>query len=126
MSTNRILFALFSLFPLFSFSHNESRIGFIENKNQFHENVLFQAEFSQYTVFLEQNRFTFLLQSSEDLLELHDVITAPVEEQMNFFVRGHAYRMNFIGANPNVETEKNLPHNFTLNYFIGNNPQNWA
>lgn len=126
MKSIYLIFAFFAL-PFLCLSHNESsRIGFIENQNQFHENVRFQAHFNQYTVFLEDNRFTFLLESAEDRMLLHDIIKEPAEAQADFFVRGHAYRVNFAGANPMVETEKELPHGFTLNYFLGADPQKWA
>lgn len=107
-------------------AHNESsRIGFIENKNQFHPNVNFQAHFSHYTVFLEDNRFTFLFEHPEDLAARHDVMQLPLEERMQFFVRAHAYRVNFINSNE-VTPVSDLPFSFNLNYFLGNDPNKWA
>src|SRR6056297_3339297 len=124
----RGLFIALFLIPILSMAHNdpESRIGFIENQNQFHENVLFQADFNQYTVFLENNRFTFLMQDAEDMAQVHDMLKEPIEEQLGFHVDGHAYRVNFAGANANPIHESELAHDFNLNYYIGNNPEKWA
>lgn len=126
MNVSRVLLTAFLAIPFVVFAHNESRIGFIENKNQFHENVLFQGYFNQYTVFLEQNRFTFLLENSDDIQARHDIIKGPIEEQLDFFVRAHAYRVNFVGANQHAAIEKDNPQDFTLNYFIGSDESRWA
>lgn len=114
------------MLPFLLFAHEDTRIGFIENQNQFHENVRFQAHFNNYTVFLENNRFTFLLESAEDLHARHDIMKASKEEKEDFFVRAHAYRVNFLGANENVAIERNSPHDFTLNYFLGSDESKWA
>ncbi|MFZ6050490.1 gliding motility-associated C-terminal domain-containing protein [Halocola ammonii] len=125
----RLKFTLLSallFLPILLFAHNDPGIGFIENQNQFHENVRFQAQFNNYTVFLENNRFTFLLESAEDLHARHDIQKASQEEKEKFFVRAHTYRVSFLGANENVATEKESPHDYTLNYFLGSDESKWA
>jgi gliding motility-associated-like protein len=126
MNIQRIFLSILFMLPFLLFAHEDTRIGFIENQNQFHENVRFQAHFNNYTVFLENNRFTFLLESAEDLHARHDIMKASKEEKEDFFVRAHAYRVNFLGANENVAIERNSPHDFTLNYFLGSDESKWA
>lgn len=130
MTMTRYLIACFSvlvaLLISLSVKAHESKKGFIENRNQFHENVVFQADFYPYTVFLEQQRFTFLYEHPEDLEARHDIMQLPEEERMEFYVRAHAYRVNFVGSSPNAMLEGGLPHSFKLNYFLGNEPDKWA
>jgi gliding motility-associated-like protein len=109
-----------------TFAHETSQRGFIENKNQFHQNVRFQAFMNNYTVFLEQQAFTFLIESPEDLQMRHDLLQVPLEDKMDFVVRGHAYKVNFLGSSPMVNPQGQVEHEYKLNYFLGNDPDLWA
>jgi gliding motility-associated-like protein len=120
------IFSFFVLSSSLLSAHDNDHRGFIENKNQFHENVRFQAFMNAYTVFLENNTFTFLLESAEDLQTRHDLIQVPMSEKMDFFVRGHAYKVNFLNSSPMVNPLGQLPKNHTLNYFLGNDEEKWA
>lgn len=126
MAIYRIILAVLILMPICSEAHEESRIGFIENKNQFHPNVAFQARFNHYAVFLEQQRFTFLFEHPEDLAARHDILKASPEEQAAFVMRSHAYRVNFVNSNPGTTLQSDNQHDFLLNYYIGNDTGNWA
>lgn len=123
----KITIALLVLFVCnITSAHENSQRGFIENKNQFHQNVRFQAFMNSYTVFLEQQAFTFLIESSEDLQMRHDLLQTPLQDKMDFVVRGHAYKVNFLGSSPMVNPLGQLEQAYKLNYFFGNNPENWA
>ena len=62
--------ALFAQTPALVKPHNHSSgpLNFIENKNQWHEDVLFKATFEgNNTLFIEEQGYTYLITSGEDL-----------------------------------------------------------
>lgn len=99
--------------------------GFTENHGQWHEQVLFKSSQSASQVFIEKNALLFhawdgvswanWLQAAHDRTSFH----GPPELQH------HAYRMKFLGANPNSFIEKLHPSQHYYNYFIGNDSSKW-
>ncbi|HEY9081887.1 MAG TPA: hypothetical protein VIN73_01025, partial [Vicingaceae bacterium] len=101
-------------------------LTFIENKGQWHKNVLLKSELNSGFVYLEKNRLTF---------DLYDV--AMIEKyahhhnhyQLNEIpnkLNWHAYNVNFKDGNPNptiIKSEKVFAY---FNYFLGNDPKKWA
>lgn len=124
---------------------------FIENKGQWNQQVQFKGELSTGAFYLHNNGFTVDLFKKEDLrnlLDPHMPHSKPDKnsKQIDYskdlsgtvtdrsvsnspttrVVRGHAYRVQFVGANMNAQPvpEKQVAsHN---NYFLGNDPSKWA
>jgi len=137
----KISFFLFCILSVLIFqpgillAHNPSSSGdafrFIENKGQWEDVVLFRAELGNGVIFIEKDGFTFNLLSEETLKERHrhgksggisvGKPNEPAQEQ-----KGHAYKMRFVGANPEVEVSgvNQLPEYF--NYITGDNPEKWS
>ncbi|GEO03157.1 hypothetical protein AAE02nite_08210 [Adhaeribacter aerolatus] len=98
-------------------------IEFIQNKNQWNQAVLFSASLPQGWLFLEHNRLTY------NFLEpayFNTEETNPETAQKAGLYNGHAFRINFVNANPQPQI---MPVNQLpgyRNYFIGQQPGKWA
>ena len=110
-----------------------SNIEFIENKGQWDKRVKFRGDVNAGAFFIHSDGFTVLQHNQEDLETLRETMHghkdgdgSPVSRNRPIKLRSHAYRVNFIGASPDMQVipDKALPtYN---NYFIGNDPSKWA
>lgn len=118
------LFFLFVFFASLSSMMAEELVPgpkmiFEENKNQWPEQVLFEADFAGGKLFLEKNKFTYLLIERIDLHDFqHD--EAPLK------IGYHAFKVNFINSNPDVKATGNSLYPFHRNYYVGNDERRWA
>lgn len=96
---------------------------FLENKGQWHENILYQTGFAGIFngLYLEQNRLTYQLYDQEPLEDLHAYKDAEVRPT----VMGHSYHVNFVNANA-ARTEAVGVRSERYNYFLGNDRAKWA
>ena len=101
MPSNSILkFPLKSIFFLFVFSvislsakeSNTGQLKYVKNNGQWHENVLFKAEFNRGAIFLEDQGFTFLINHKDDLKKRHAFLHAKEIEPSQKNIRAHAYK----------------------------------
>lgn len=92
---------------------------FEENKNQWPEQVLFEADFAGGKLFLEKNKFTYLLIERIDLHSYH-------RSDESFNIRYHSFKVNFLNSNAAAEVSGNIPFGFHRNYYLGNEPGHWA
>ncbi len=102
--------------------------GFVIEKNltQWPANVSYMADIFGGRVFFENNRFTFALHSLADLDKAHEDAHHNNTSMHDAIIRGHAYRMNFSGANPAPLIEGNNVQAAYRNYFRGNDESLWA
>ncbi|RFS24603.1 PKD domain-containing protein [Chitinophaga silvatica] len=127
---------------------NYNPLNFIENKGQWEKEVIYKSELDGASVFLEKNAFTFLLLNRDDLYQLNEFVhghshrgdtifiprggsapaNTPIPPRPTSFpdVRGHAYKVRFLNANPNVAVSPDKQQENLSNYFIGNDPSKWA
>ncbi|MFH1004683.1 MAG: PKD domain-containing protein, partial [Bacteroidota bacterium] len=94
---------------------------FEENKNQWPEQVRFQADIQGGTLFLEQNTFTYLYKENinwhrDHRNESHGPVT----------VKFHSFKVNFRNSNPEVQVSGNKRYSWHRNYYLGNDPKKWA
>lgn len=92
---------------------------FEENKNQWPKQVCYEADFAGGKLFLEKNKFTYLLIERVDLHEFQHT-----EEPLK--ISYHAFCVNFKNSNPDVRVLGNTPYPFHRNYYLGNDPGRWA
>ncbi|MFT4758798.1 MAG: gliding motility-associated-like protein [Paraglaciecola sp.] len=99
---------------------------FIQNKKQWHENVLFKTYFlGSNSFFLEKNGFTYLLTHPEDLQKIHDLHKSWKKSKDGISMRHHAYRVRFLNAkeSPLQGLAKKKGYH---NYFLGNDKSQWS
>ena len=109
------LFLIFTLvFPSFIIAE-----GFIENKGQFLSNVIAKKNVFGGALFIEKAKLTYCFYNEEHLKKFHN----KVSEESNIDL--HAYSVDFINANKNIETQLLDKSFFFENYFLGQ-PNLWA
>lgn len=120
---------IFSLLPYFS----QAQMEFVENKGQWHDNVLFKGDFNAGAFFLENNGFTVVMHDAQDLERLSATVHGHAESgsakpgtSQDTILNSFAYKMKFLGANGKLRPrpDKALPTH--QNYFLGNDPARWA
>ena len=120
-----IAFLLMQVLYLSSFGQT----GFTENKGQFHDNVLYEAEFHQFKIYIDKQGLTVLLHDQESWIkkveEFHQ------HENQRKFGFGHdklgfhAIKIHFEGGDLRSHSGE-YPYDFYSNYFIGNDESRWA
>lgn len=99
-------------------------IRFTENKGQWSSNVLYRAQVDGGAVFIENNSWTYHFYDSKTYRQWHH---AGIREgSKNLSLRHHAYKTQFVNASPQAMWKTYLKSTDYVNYFIGNNPQNWV
>lgn len=99
---------------------------FIQNKKQWHPNVLFKTHFlGSNSLFLEKNGFTYLLTHPEDLQKIHDLHKNWKASKNGISMRHHAYRVRFLNANETPLEGLGVKTAYH-NYFLGNDKSKWS
>ena len=99
---------------------------FIENKNQWPDQVKFKADLKGGYLYLENNGFLFDLY---DVKKVDQYIKSHHDRSINFQrtdIDWHAYKVEFINSNKNVIIKGNSQTDEYYNYFLGNDPEKWA
>ncbi len=132
----RIFLAIFIIQSVISNAHirdtleGASKWRFIENKNQWDNNILFKTQAHGGVLFLEKNLFTVVLEDVEVKNRLLAYKNSPeIRARINLndsIIKYHAYKMQFVNSNSNVliKPENSFPD--YENYFIGNDSKKWA
>ncbi|MEM9819478.1 MAG: gliding motility-associated C-terminal domain-containing protein [Bacteroidota bacterium] len=100
-------------------------LAFVENDGQWNEKVAFKAPLGGLnTLFLEKKGFTYLFHDKEDSEGLHDHMQKN-DRQAPYWVKSHAYRVQFIGANEVLPQGRDKRAEYH-NYILGNDESKWA
>ena len=94
-------------------------IKFIENKGQWEDHILFEADIPSGKLFISKSKITYLFYNSEQLSQAHHL---PKIEKMDC----HATEVLFLQANEDIEIISEESTNEYFNYFIGNDRSRWA
>ena len=121
-----------------------AQMEFVENKGQWDTKVNFRGDFTTGSFFLENKGFTVLLHNPADLQRLGEVmhgetqhsnttaasaVTAaahPPQNTNGVTLHSHAYKVNFLGSNNNIQAEPDKVLPTYNNYFLGNDHSKWA
>jgi len=108
------------IFPFAAFAE-APKIAFEANKNQWPDQVKFQAKIPGGDVFLEKNTFTYNYVENINWHRDHrNESGGPVK------VKYHAFKVNFENSNTNVAVSGNKRYSWHRNYYLGNDPKKWA
>ncbi len=98
-------------------------VAFVENKGQWDDGSKYRVNIPNGLMRLTASGFIYNFRDAKDLEKANEVLEATGE---NIKVKGHTYKVNFIGANKNSRfTGENKKNNYN-NYFIGNDKSKWA
>lgn len=119
---------VFILIRLFSWAHKHEHelppFYFSENKGQFPSQVKFRSPIPGGLLFLENNTFTYHFYDVGMLTSLHNGSwKGNIEKPI---MKLHAYKMEFLNANPTPEVNPQKKQAFFENYFIGDNSEYWT
>ncbi|MEM6770518.1 MAG: hypothetical protein AAF597_08055, partial [Bacteroidota bacterium] len=106
--------------------HTDQPLRFVTNEGQWDDRVLYAADLGGLNqLYLEHDRLTFLFFDAEQTADLHDVMQAYPGRDDIFNLSGHAYRVNFVGANPTDFAEEQTLEKRT-NYLLGADQNQWV
>lgn len=104
----------------------ENHFQFIENNGQWENTFLYRANIPGGELFIEKGGLTYHFwdQAKMDLLTsaMHD---RKGNELIDFQVKHHVIRVNFLGANPNMVCLPENPFSHYYNFYLGNEPDRW-
>lgn len=116
--------SVFSFYPKTELKAQTSA-QYIENKGQWHDNVLFYTPLTTGSLFLEKEGIKYVFYDSASVNEVghhHDL--KEKEDPKTIFA--HAYKVEFLnGKSDNIITPS-LPYAAKHHYYIGNDPSKWA
>ena len=118
----RLLF--FVLFVVTSLTVRAQRpIEFVENKGQWPGDFVYKGQTPNGDIYLQKGGYTINLAASQNHDKVHafkhgEISKAPTLEY-------HAYRVEFLGANPNHSFTELKKQAHYYNYFLGNDPNRW-
>lgn len=101
--------------------------AFVENKGQWPHEVFYQGKANATTFYLTAKGYKVVLTHPEDLERLHNERHGDFSAKSAApLMRFHAYEVEFLYADSTAayEAEKQIPTYY--NYFMGNNPNEWA
>ncbi|QQS31237.1 MAG: PKD domain-containing protein [Sphingobacteriales bacterium] len=126
-----LIFLLFPVIVFASYPHeyadepHGNHLYFIENKGQWQQNILSMAEIKAGRLYVEPKKLTFLLMNVEQLDMLHHQRHHPGLDLNFSAIECHAFEINFINS-IGTQIRGNCPSSAYRNYFIDNEPKNWA
>ncbi|WP_191906950.1 DUF7948 domain-containing protein [Adhaeribacter soli] len=103
----------------------EKSLEFIQNRNQLDPAVKFNATLPAGQLYLKSNQwvFSFLDQADFSKSDPHNHFEGGVTSEV---LHGHTYTVSFLGANPQTEVKGNKQTPGYRNYFLGDDPKQWA
>lgn len=110
--------------PFSAFSQDDDLLRFIENKEQFEENVIFRVQTNTGYIFFEKNAVTFKIFNEEQYFNLHK--HPDKSELTDQKLSGHVIKYIFKDCSPNSVLTGDNSFTEKYNYFIGNNSRKWA
>lgn len=99
------------------------QLEFVRNDGQWDAHVRYAARLHGGAIFAEDNAFTFVLHSPEQLHQFYD---NKFEGKFQPLIDAAAYRMSFVGARPSTQIIPKDSCTHYHNYFIGSDPSHWA
>lgn len=102
---------------------------FTENKGQWIKLVEYAMRFNHGNLFLEKGTLTYSFYDAhavEDAIGHHHDGTPGNRPSGLTTIPGHAFKVNFVGHNPNVRVGGDHAYGYYENYYLGDNPAHWA
>jgi gliding motility-associated-like protein len=96
--------------------------GFVENKGQWDESILFKSRFHGGNMWIQQGKFMFHFQDFRAYQEAHANFKTNIKQQN----KQHVLHLNFPGSNPAKSITKTKSSAAYYNYILGNESSKWA
>ena len=104
-----------------------AQLSFVENKGQWPKQVEYKINSTLHQVYFEKGGFTFNLIDGEDLFgsSVHHGHQHIKQSKLDR-IDAHAYKMQFVNANPAVQIISNRENPTYKNFFLGKDKSKWA
>ena len=96
---------------------------YVENKGQWHDNVLFRVGSQGGIGYVDREGFTLMMLEDAFFSKLHSWVGNNKADNIG---NGHTLKMQFLNADLSREPVRGKDVGTSENYFIGNNPEKWA
>lgn len=106
--------------------HAQPALRFIENRGQWPQAVTFKAEVPDATIWCERGSILVDRYDASAIAKLHAGHGAGYDPEASRTIRHHALRLRFLDAPGPVRCEGLGVQRGAYNYFIGNDPTQWA
>lgn len=104
--------------------YSQSSVGFIPNRNQWQNNVIYKTDLKGGAMFLEKDGFTFRF--VESIENYHKHKSNGNYEEFAGKLKTHAYKLEFLNANKSSKISSENPSKMTYNFFCGQDKSKWA
>lgn len=106
------------------------QLKFIENKGQWEGDFRYRTDLTGGRLWLENQGFTYSFQDVDEMNRIHEYYyhgdPQPGEFVDNEVIDCHAFKVNFLGSQANPGIGSTGPSEGYYNFFLGDNPANWA
>ncbi len=104
--------------------HVQPSLKFTENAGQWADHILFRANLDGGAMFIEKNGLTFNFYDKKKFRDLHHggILKSNYK---NLDIQCHAYKMEFVGCNPNIRVDKAQEGKDYENFYQGKDERKW-
>lgn len=96
---------------------------YVQNKGQWHEQVLFKVDAQNGIGYVDKTGFTFAMLEDRFYNKLHDWLG---DNELPRIGKGHTIKISFLDGNMDQAALTGNDAGTTDHFFIGNDPQKWA
>lgn len=105
----------------------DGSISFIENKNQWPENVKYKLDLNNGAIFFENDKITYNFFKESDVRHSHAHHNdCKGHTNENKSINWHAYQINILNKNSNSTIISENPYSDKINYYLYNDKSKWA
>ncbi|MCH2198769.1 MAG: gliding motility-associated C-terminal domain-containing protein [Flavobacteriales bacterium] len=118
-------FLIASLLWLSSTAQEQPYYHYIQNHGQWPDHVVAQVEIENGHFWVEKEAFTWHFWDLSAISAVHGTNTDVSALAGQTKIKGHVYKTNFAGANPEAAISYEGQQKTYYNYFLGNDPEKW-
>lgn len=100
-------------------------LQFIPNKGQWQSPFLYKGTSSFADFYLQKTGITYVVGDAANPEKIESIKERATPPEQPVILNYHAYKMSWIGANPNPVTNAGKKQDFYLNYFLGKDSKHW-
>jgi len=123
---------LLSFISFYAIGQSNQALKFVQNKGQWNDEIDYQALVPGGRVGVSAIGFSIVLLDGEEMERRHlaghqhGAINESNGQTEDEPIKGHYFKINLIGSNPQAQPVVDTPLDGYYNYFIGNDPCHWA
>ena len=119
----KFLFLLSACLLFGIYTKAQTTLQFVPNEGQWDAPFLYKGIAPDADIYLEKNGITFSVGAGDNGIKMHDYNEGQISEPP--VLKYHAYRVKWLGCNPDAVTVPGKKQSWYHNYFLGNNPDRW-